>query len=197
MVPHMSDPGDKLRTVAAEWNTCSASGCENRSHRRGSKLCSKHYTRMRKHGTLDIPNPKYPSRGVCTVDGCENDARTKRLCVKHYKRLARYGDPVFVPKLGKQGPEHPNWLGDIVGYYGAHHRVNRARGRAREHACADCGRPATEWSYNHDDPNEQLACDERRNRPRAMPMAYSTDPAHYSPRCQSCHIAFDRQHCTI
>jgi hypothetical protein len=41
--------------------------------------------------------------------------------------------------------------------------------------CAVCGGPATHWSYDGLDPNEQ--------RNRHTGQAYSTDMAHYQPLC--------------
>ncbi|MCV7358495.1 hypothetical protein [Mycolicibacterium fluoranthenivorans] len=67
-------------------------------------------------------------------------------------------------------------------YSAVHARVQNARGRARRHACIDCGRPARQWSYDHADPAELVD---------ARGMEYSTDPTHYDPRCNPCHRAFD------
>ncbi len=41
--------------------------------------------------------------------------------------------------------------------------------------CAVCGEPATHWSYDGLDPNEQ--------HDRHTGMSYSTDMAHYRPLC--------------
>ena len=46
-------------------------------------------------------------------------------------------------------------------------------------ACADCGAPAVDWSYDGTDPAE------RTDRGRGY--RYSLDPARYRPRCRSCH----------
>ena len=58
-------------------------------------------------------------------------------------------------------------------------RRNEADGTAGESAnvipCAVCGEPATHWSYDGLDPNEQR--DPHTGRP------YSTDIAHYQPQC--------------
>lgn len=35
----------------------------------------------------------------CTVEGCENPARTKGLCNKHYYRLLKHGDPTKLAKI--------------------------------------------------------------------------------------------------
>ena len=72
-------------------------------------------------------------------------------------------------------------LRDRVQYGGAHNRVTTALGPARLRRCADCGRGAAQWAYDHTDPAEQAAGARR----------YSLDPAHYTARCVSCHVLFD------
>lgn len=68
-------------------------------------------------------------------------------------------------------------------YAAMHSRLNHRRGLARRRACVDCGQPARHWSYDHADPNEVTS---------ASGLEYSTEPAHYAPRCRSCHFAFDQ-----
>lgn len=69
-------------------------------------------------------------------------------------------------------------------YSGLHQLIRRTRGSASEFPCADCGEQAQHWSYNH------TASVELRS---ALGSPYATDPAHYSPRCQSCHRRFDSE----
>ena len=76
---------------------------------------------------------------------------------------------------------------DVVGYYPAHKRVYNERGKAKQHACVDCGEPAHGWSYDHMDSDELVG----RNR-FGREVTYSLDPVHYSPRCSPCHTKFDR-----
>ena len=71
-----------------------------------------------------------------------------------------------------------------VNYYSAHRRVDHDRGRAKTHACIDCGEPAKEWSYDHKDQDEIR---DAKGRP------YSLKSDHYAPRCHSCHWSFDRK----
>jgi NAD-dependent SIR2 family protein deacetylase len=52
-----------------------------------------------------------------------------------------------------------------------HGRLGRARGKAREHKCVDCGEQADEWSQIH-------GTDYR-------------DINNYEPRCYSCHKYYD------
>jgi hypothetical protein len=70
---------------------------------------------------------------------------------------------------------------DTVGYAGAHDRVEAVRGRAKNHPCVDCDRPAHDWSYNHNDPDEQVS----------EYGPFSSDPGYYEPRCRRCHRIFD------
>ncbi|BDZ41626.1 hypothetical protein GCM10025865_09250 [Paraoerskovia sediminicola] len=69
-----------------------------------------------------------------------------------------------------------------ITYKGAHRRVGRRRGRARDHGCVDCGGPARHWCYTHDDPAE---LEDGRG------YEYSPDPQRYEPRCVSCHKHVD------
>lgn len=80
------------------------------------------------------------------------------------------------------GPDNAVWKGDQVGYTALHERVRRARGPARDHSCIDCHQPASEWSYDHLDPNGQVS---------AEGFPFSVKIEHYEPRCSSCHYRFD------
>lgn len=134
--------------------------------------------------------------GVCSVDGCERvltpkDARG--LCGKHYQRFRVHGDPTVLgykygddnPATHRRGELHPRWRGDNAGYAAIHDRVKRARGRARDHECVECGGPAAEWAYDNADPRELVAvwC--------GSEVRYSTDPSHYLPMCVRDHRRFD------
>jgi hypothetical protein len=69
------------------------------------------------------------------------------------------------------GSAHGNWRGDDVTYEGRHSRVERARGKASEHPCADCGETAKDWSQIHG--------------------TTGLEPEHYEPRCAKCHSQYD------
>lgn len=71
----------------------------------------------------------------------------------------------------------------VVTYRGAHRRTIADRGPASSYSCVDCGHAARQWSYDHSDLAQLLS---------AKGAAYSTDPAHYQPRCVPCHLKFDR-----
>jgi hypothetical protein len=73
----------------------------------------------------------------------------------------------------------------VVGYRQAHQRVEAARGRASSYPCAGCGRPAADWAYRHDDPDELVAV------VNGTPLRYSLDSDRYSPLCRLCHRRYD------
>jgi hypothetical protein len=138
---------------------------------------------MRRNGTMELTNPQRPSRGGCHIEGCDlTDIGPHQLCAKHYARFRRYGDPQYSPgPRVRFGPDNNKWVGDEVGYYGAHQRLYTRRGPAAAHPCADCGGVAAQWSYDRQDPDEKLS----------LWGPYSTDPAHYVARCTPCHKSFD------
>lgn len=80
--------------------SCSVEGCENGGYIvRG--LCKMHYARWRRHGDAGTSQKMHriPNKGKeCSLDDCDNPARTKGLCNSHYKRLEKYGDPYGEPK---------------------------------------------------------------------------------------------------
>ncbi|MFE9206217.1 hypothetical protein [Micromonospora sp. NPDC007230] len=73
-------------------------------------------------------------------------------------------------------------------YDSAHKLVRRLNGRASAHLCR-CGKQAEQWAYSHADPDVM-----RDGEGREHGQPFSTDPAHYSPMCRSCHARFDRAH---
>lgn len=153
-----------------------------------------HYYRLRRTGTTDPrprkvpvtkPESKRRVREECAVDGCDLiDDGPHGLCKKHYTRALRHGDPAVVIRPSDRklprGTEHPQWIGDHVGYSGAHMRVRSQRGPASAQVCT-CGAPARQWSYDHLDPAELLAPE----------GPYSADPKHYIALCVSCHKKAD------
>ena len=159
--------------------TCTVEGC-TRNDRVVHGMCGMHYQRMRKRGSTDRPTPEH-----CTIANCNGTHAARGLCEKHYSRLKRTGQPhVRNARTYDRGPENVAWVGDDVTYVGAHCRVKRLRGSARDHTCIDCGRPAADWSYDHADPNEK----------HCAQGPYSPDPDHYDPRCKRCHNRFDHGH---
>jgi hypothetical protein len=75
--------------------------------------------------------------------------------------------------------------GDGFSYGGAHQRVYFDRGPATDQACVICGRPASEWAFNHDTPAEFVKVDDRGRR-------YATRSEWYLAMDRSCHRRYDR-----
>lgn len=129
----------------------------------------------------------------CSISGCETAASSNSLgsmCPKHRRRLRVSGEIGPSEHLDRTRGNSGKWVGDEVSYNGAHHRVRRARGSASEHACADCGGPAEQWSYRG---GAEVELYEIVPGPRREPIeaAYSPDPEDYDPRCMSCHVRYD------
>ncbi len=163
--------GDPLISHKAKRKTCRIEGCDKKAH--GHSLCTKHYLRWHKHGDPLALLPRYD---VCQMDDCDRTPRSELvgLCEMHYYRRRRHGDPSVVKDTSIAEPT----------YRSAHSRVTRAKGRAADYPCVDCGRAAHHWSYDHQD-DSQLWTDDAGGR------HYSADPNHYEPRCARCHRLFD------
>jgi NAD-dependent SIR2 family protein deacetylase len=72
---------------------------------------------------------------------------------------------------------------DVVGYRAAHKRVRTLHGAASLHRCRHCDGSASDWAYDHSDPDQ---VEEGPGR------TYSLKPEHYIPLCKSCHGKFDK-----
>ena len=161
---------------------CSVDGCE-RDDIQARDMCRMHYFRWYRTGTTTVRRPQRAKREVCVVDGCEAlDAGPHGLCAKHRTRQMRHGDvdAVHSPRVYR-GPENSAWTGDAASYNAMHVRVRNARGRARDHACVDCGGRAAHWSYDRKDASEKLSGE----------GPYSVKIEHYEARCVPCHKRFD------
>jgi hypothetical protein len=159
--------------------TCSVDGCDRPSKHRG--WCIAHYHRWLRKG--DVGSADIQSRGQkCTVEGCDRSHNAHGYCGIHYTRLRNHGDPLVT--IGTPtGSRHGAWRGEDVGYYGIHDRLTAQRGPAKQHPCRLCAQPATNWAYDHSDPNAKH--DERVG-------SYSTDLTFYIPLCFPCHWRLDR-----
>lgn len=85
----------------------------------------------------------------------------------------------------RSGELHPGWKTEVR-YAAAHIRVQRAKGKASEHPCVDCGGPAEDWSYEGGDPEERVEL------MKGSPITFSLNIDFYNPRCRVCHIAKDQ-----
>jgi hypothetical protein len=98
-------------------NICNAPNCSQTPYN-NSRFCGKHWYRIKKYGTFDLP----PKR-LCSIVGCHRRHKARALCELHLSRLERTGDtgtcdprkrPDGTGTISKQGyhyiykPEHPN-----------------------------------------------------------------------------------------
>lgn len=163
---------------------CKIEGCD-RPHK-SLGFCDLHYDRNHRLGD---PGPaelmRQPGR-TCSFEGCDKKHDAQGYCSTHYQRLKVHGD-VNATLLPQRGT-------DDITYLGAHQRVYRAKGKAVEYDCVDCGGPASEWSYDHADPNEKLQFMSTNRGDFDVP--YSVNPDHYDPRCKPCHVVYDSKSIT-
>jgi hypothetical protein len=67
--------------------------------------------------------------------------------------------------------DKPNWKGDQAGYAARHDRVKTVRGKASNHPCVTCGKPARDWAEIHGT------------------GGFKFDD--YQPMCRVCHREYD------
>lgn len=176
---------------AAGMPECSVDGCTKPARSKSSELCGMHYHRIYRGTPLGDASQRRRGKKnpECLVDGCFNPDSSSGYCSMHATRISRHGDPNVViaskDRALPEGEAHPNWVGDEVGYTGAHHRVRRRKGPASAHQCVSCRAPAEHWSYDHSDPDEKFAV------MGGYEIAYSTVIDHYHPRCVPCHKRYD------
>lgn len=158
---------------------CSVEGCDETADSRG--WCRGHYLRWWKTGSVgEVAFRRYGLIDVCSADGCDRPHRTKGFCDMHYRRLKR-GVPVDSRTFLRPPPKMR-----ADSYAAVHDRLRRERGRASEHDCIACGEQASQWAYQHNDPEPLL---------NAAGMPYSTRINHcYAPMCRSCHGQLDSDH---
>lgn len=118
---------------------------------------------------------------ICTFPDCGRDEVAVGLCRGHYTQKAR-GKPLR-PLEDRSG-----W--NRNSYNAVHVRLYRTRGPAKTYTCP-CGKPAEEWSYDGDDPNEVTGTVRGWNG-KVHEVTYSLDFDHYTARCKSCHVRLDR-----
>lgn len=157
---------------------CLADGCELIS-RGWHGYCATHYTRVKKHGDPTI-DKRATGRKVCIIPECAGLVEGHGLCSKHWTRNKRTGSPDIVRPVPAWDAS-PHWKGLEASYSAIHIRLRKLNGKASSHSCVDCHAAAQHWSYDMKDPNEIVE----------GILAYSLDPAHYAPRCVSCHKVYD------
>ena len=80
-----------------------------------------------------------------------------------------------------------------ITYGGAHMRVRRKRGPARDHPCVGCGQNATNWSYNHGEAMYEQEQAMKGSDGNVSVLRYHPNPSYYSPRCYQCHRQYDAE----
>lgn len=167
------------------YDHCTVPGCTRPVRSTYADLCNMHYSRRYRHGSVNaLLRKKRPHRGICKFPGCTKvDDGLSGYCKLHMTRIRRHGAPdIVLSPTVYRGPEHSSWTGDSCSYTAVHQRLRHVRGSASKYQCVDCGRQAKQWSYNHDATNELVS---------ESGLPYSSDLAHYSPRCVACHKKFD------
>lgn len=154
---------------------CAVDGCEAPSRARG--WCNPHYQRWVRSGDPLGERAPYGAILVCTVDGCERDHRTGGYCDTHYRRMRRGWD------LDSQKFIVIKPRATVATYHAVHMRIKAVRGRASQYVC-ECGKPAEQWAYQHNDPNELT-------REDGMPYSLEFYKC-YEPMCRSCHGTLDK-----
>jgi hypothetical protein len=143
-------------------------------------MCRSHWQRWNATGVVPTTLLK-PYRQKCSVEGCARPHLAKGWCEYHGDRVKSHGDPLTRGRPWMYGKQKDG----AVAIRSAHLRVERARGKARDHACAHCGGQAADWAYDWSDPDALTA---------PVGSLYSLDPSHYMPLCKRCHSALDRPH---
>ena len=99
--------------------TCSVEGCERETGVPGSALglCGKHYQRLKKYGSTDLPERHI---AICAVDGCDGKRKAGGYCGMHYARFKAHGTLDGAPPAADLPGER--WL-PVSGYEG-HYEVS-------------------------------------------------------------------------
>jgi hypothetical protein len=79
--------------------TCSVDGCETTALARG--LCSRHYQRVAKYGTADLPERS--DKPPCPVDGCGRPYYAYGMCQMHRRRMLLRGTAERRPTKREMG----------------------------------------------------------------------------------------------
>lgn len=83
---------------------CSVDGC-GPAKRLIQGMCSKHYQRLRNHGSVKPPGlqERSPNPAICIYPGCHGKPKAKGYCQRHYVRLTKHGDAASLsPAHGHQ-----------------------------------------------------------------------------------------------
>lgn len=129
--------------------------------------CCKHYFKSRRTTTRKLIDKD----AQCASEGCTRRPRARGLCGSHYNVMMGYTKPS--ESGGRRGRKRQ----ELVGYRGAHLRVEAVKGKATEHKCIACGDQAREWSL---DPNAVHTYEDEGR-------VWSLNVDDYDPYCVPCH----------
>lgn len=163
----------------------------------GTYIADSNY-RERKYCTRECAYAARKARGqterVCATCGrafMAKNVEIKRRGGKYCSRECWRANP---PRTGagpdaaarmsveRKGAGNPAYVGDKAGVATAHDRIRAERGKASDHECVSCGRPARDWALRHGVEQTKTA---RNGR------VYSLNVADYMPMCRRCHVHYD------
>lgn len=186
---------------STESGVCVAACCDRRDiMARG--YCKAHYQRWYKGKPVDGPLRRSTRAlpDICSYHDCPRPHASKGYCQMHLKR-SQNGAPMDAPprRIGRvQRPRSADrthikpgeWgspLDNVIGPAGAHSRVRKLWGSARQYPCiAGCGQMAEEWAYDGTDPTQMFG------EASGSGVYYSRFPEFYMPMCKRCHRNRDR-----
>lgn len=160
---------------------CSVEECSRygSSFANDARVCLMHYKRWKRLGAFDLP----VSRARAAQLSKMIELYLKGHSTTEVGAIAGIDSSNVSRRLTAAGVEmrpFRNAQRATVSYYGAHIRVRKLRGKAREHHC-ECGRPGAQWAYMHNDPDELTSAQ----------GAYSLDSRFYVAKCVPCHKRMD------
>lgn len=121
-----------------------------------------------------LPGDKTPREWKACA-GCGKQVligRRRRYCSRACYFATELAGETARQQMRAQWERQRAETGQQIGYSGCHRRVRKARGRAGDQACEQCGKPAKDWAYTHG--------------------ADPANPLNYRPLCRICHFAYDQ-----
>ena len=122
---------------------------------------------------LDYPQLEFAAKELRICGSCELAFEALPAARTKYCSRSCYWE-------SKRQPE------DDLGYMAAHDRVRVLWGRASEHCCVGCEKPARDWAYDGTDPSERYGTNSVGTY-----LHYSVWPEFYMPMCRGCHLKRD------
>ncbi len=72
---------------------CQVKDCETKVFNKKSQTCSKHYERLKNHGSVHTLK-RVPAKNVkCSVEECDRLSVARQFCPQHYQMWQKHGDP--------------------------------------------------------------------------------------------------------